>query len=755
MLLPPPPSPICFPSTAAAAPLRRPRRWPLLPRTAAAVAAAAAVTAAAAAAVLAGLTPVRTAAAAAAAATSRPTSGAPTTSRPFPPLPTPPHPSSDGDCDAAVTASAATGSLPAAVRALVTESTYFSIFKVNLERPCPYWPDDSMCAVRDCSVCACEPDEVPPLWRAADAVRAKSRAAGLLTRGGAGGGGGGVSPAETGRATDVDGTAVRASAAYGGAAASTAVVDVSGGISSAPDAALASVGAVAAEPAAAVACDAGGRGDALNDVDRRVAAGADAGGWEAGGAAAADAWTEVEDDADMTYVDLRANVERFTGYAGASAARVWRVIYEENCFRYGRRAAGGEGSSLAAGLTSLGLGSPGGGAAVAAAPPAAADMRGPDGGGGDAVAPSCTMVAGAAAAAASECKEERVFFRLLSGIHTSINMHIAAEYLFPSGWGPNLSLYETRVAAYPDRVSNLYFTLAVVLRAVAKAAPSLAPGVTHYSTGNATCDALTATLVSNVLGAHPLLAPGCAMRTFNESDMFLGGPAGGGGGSGGAGAAAALVAAAEAGGVPATLAASSSAEARTEFRDAFRNVSTIMDCVGCEKCRLWGKLQFLGLGTALRILFSPDGGEAAGLALQRNEIIALFNLLNKLLSSVEAMTRMNELLAADAAAAATAAWWRATAGWLGGGALVAAAVAVALRQRGALTAAASPAEGDAPGGGATTASVRPKERCVAGCADGDQPGEGATEPVVVSSRVATTTAAAGGGTRRRRAEKVG
>jgi ERO1-like protein alpha len=36
-------------------------------------------------------------------------------------------------------------------------------------------------------------------------------------------------------------------------------------------------------------------------------------------------------------------------------------------------------------------------------------------------------------------------------------------------------------------------------------------------------------------------------------------------------------------------------------------LSAIMDCVGCEKCRLWGKLQVLGLGTALKILFSVDG----------------------------------------------------------------------------------------------------------------------------------------------------
>jgi len=32
------------------------------------------------------------------------------------------------------------------------------------------------------------------------------------------------------------------------------------------------------------------------------------------------------------YVDLSLNPERFTGYAGASAHRVWRAIYEENCF---------------------------------------------------------------------------------------------------------------------------------------------------------------------------------------------------------------------------------------------------------------------------------------------------------------------------------------------------------------------------------------------------------------------------------------
>ena len=31
-----------------------------------------------------------------------------------------------------------------------------------------------------------------------------------------------------------------------------------------------------------------------------------------------------------------------------------------------------------------------------------------------------------------------------------------------------------------------------------------------------------------------------------------------------------------------------------------------MDCVTCEKCRVWGKLQILGLGTAIKILMSSE-----------------------------------------------------------------------------------------------------------------------------------------------------
>jgi ERO1-like protein beta len=32
------------------------------------------------------------------------------------------------------------------------------------------------------------------------------------------------------------------------------------------------------------------------------------------------------------FVNLLDNPERFTGYTGTSASRVWKSIYEENCF---------------------------------------------------------------------------------------------------------------------------------------------------------------------------------------------------------------------------------------------------------------------------------------------------------------------------------------------------------------------------------------------------------------------------------------
>ena len=39
-----------------------------------------------------------------------------------------------------------------------------------------------------------------------------------------------------------------------------------------------------------------------------------------------------ESGSGMKYVDLTLNPERYTGYAGSAARKIWNSIYKENCF---------------------------------------------------------------------------------------------------------------------------------------------------------------------------------------------------------------------------------------------------------------------------------------------------------------------------------------------------------------------------------------------------------------------------------------
>jgi hypothetical protein len=65
---------------------------------------------------------------------------------------------------------------------------------------------------------------------------------------------------------------------------------------------------------------------------------------------------------------------------------------------------------------------------------------------------------------------------------------------------------------------------------------------------------------------------------------------------------------------------------KQQFKSYFHNISSLMDCLNCNKCRVWGKLQMLGLGTALKVLMSETGQAPE---LQRNEIVALINFVRQ------------------------------------------------------------------------------------------------------------------------------
>ncbi|KAK4488160.1 hypothetical protein RD792_003902 [Penstemon davidsonii] len=340
----------------------------------------------------------------------------------------------------------------------IVKYTFFRYFKVKLWCDCPFWPDDGMCRLRDCSVCECPENEFP----------------------------------ETFRKPSLDG--------------------------------LSSDNLVCQE----------GKPEAA--VDRTIDSKAFKGWIEVD-----NPWTNDDetDNAEMTYVNLQLNPERYTGYTGPSARRIWDAIYLENCPNY----------------------------------------------------------------PAGECQEKRILYKLISGLHSSISIHIAADYLLDettNKWGPNLSLMHDRVLRYPDRVKNLYFTFLFVLRSVTKAADYLEQA--DYDTGNSLDDLNTQLLMKKLL-YDPKLQAACP-KPFDEAKLWKG---------------------------------QSGPELMQQTQRQFRNISALMDCVGCEKCRLWGKLQVLGLGTALKILFSVNGNELSGqrLQLQRNEVIALINLLHRLSESIK------------------------------------------------------------------------------------------------------------------------
>ena len=64
----------------------------------------------------------------------------------------------------------------------LTGTAFMRYFKTTLYCDCPLWPDDGMCAMRDCSVCECEDDEVPKPWKLAERghVKVACQASGAL-----------------------------------------------------------------------------------------------------------------------------------------------------------------------------------------------------------------------------------------------------------------------------------------------------------------------------------------------------------------------------------------------------------------------------------------------------------------------------------------------------------------------------------------------------------------------------------------------
>jgi ERO1-like protein beta len=147
------------------------------------------------------------------------------------------------------------------------------------------------------------------------------------------------------------------------------------------------------------------------------------------------------------YVSLVDNPERFTGYAGEGTRQVWDAIYRENCFS---KSSFPKSASLGA-------------SKFAQRGPAANELQSVirERGRQQALeehqkhAPNTPFVAEDGLEHEDECLEKRVFYRVVSGMHTSISTHLCWEHLNQTTgeWGPNLQCNKTR--AVPEELHIL------------------------------------------------------------------------------------------------------------------------------------------------------------------------------------------------------------------------------------------------------------------------------------------------------------
>ncbi|PWY99794.1 ERO1-domain-containing protein [Testicularia cyperi] len=316
-----------------------------------------------------------------------------------------------------------------------------------------------------------------------------------------------------------------------------------------------------------------------------------------------------QDTEEGVYVDLLKNPERFTGYAGASANRVWKSIYEENCFNGVKfveparpQASGGTGFVDKSMLLQSSLGA-----------------SGPAGGLGSLMN---SLQAPLDSGDSEQCLEKRVFYRIISGLHASISIHICHDFLDTKTgeWAPNLECFITRIAEHPERLQNVYFDYVLLLRALSR----LGDSSENFSlrAGDTIDDPLAVAQLDDVIRD----ARACP-TTFDEARMFSGQNR-------------------------------ESLELKQEFRQHFRNISAIMDCVGCDKCRLWGKLQINGVGTALKLLFNGNeegAGKKQPVQLQRSELVALVNAAHRIAESLRAVETFRDMYQSQKAEALAAA----------------------------------------------------------------------------------------------------
>lgn len=213
-----------------------------------------------------------------------------------------------------------------------------------------------------------------------------------------------------------------------------------------------------------------------------------------------------------------------------------------------------------------------------------------------------------------QCVEKNFFYKLVSGMHASISTHLSNDFFDKSDktYKPNLHEFMFRVGDHFDRLQNIYLNYIIVLKSLVKLDTFGVLDKLQYHDVGSPCekDATLKGELKTILDEAISLSSHKNECMFQEDILFQD---------------------------------DDSDIIKTEIKENFKNITRIMDCVHCDRCRLWGKVQTTGYGTALKVLFELHDKEDFHVDVSNIELIALVNTFDRLSKTIMSIQNFKDL----------------------------------------------------------------------------------------------------------------
>ena len=201
----------------------------------------------------------------------------------------------------------------------------------------------------------------------------------------------------------------------------------------------------------------------------------------------------------------------------------------------------------------------------------------------------------------SLCVEDKIFSNIFMGWLVNTNFQIGCNFRNRNTNNKyiNISYVTNKFLYHKDKIDYLFFLYSLMLKAVNKAIPYLIEY--DYSSGNKTEDQMTLKIIKEIF-RYELQNIDLIEDSFKDTIEYF-----------------------------ENNFISSNKIPTLIIR--FRNISSIIDCVTCSKCRMHAKLEVFGIATMLKIMFASSTEELRK-AMSRNELVSFINLFAKLSKSV-------------------------------------------------------------------------------------------------------------------------